>query len=394
MMFDPIELLLFLNSLFHFIYLSLSVALVAFVIWQCRKRKLPNWGMTVLVALVVMLVAWWPVSGYLQHQREIRIAKQRIKTFNEICHKQAYERITKSVADLKWLVLSPPSMVLGGYGVELFYGGSRPKKWARAKVFENGIQMGDRAGAYELRYTYQPESRVFEGSRVVFHGIKQQVVDYQSKEVIAERLNYLYGNNFNRAYVCLGEDWFGDNRAFAERVIGLEDIKSKRRKTPVSYVKAQLIAADIADRVLSERKISELTPPGTSYDVRKKQLMLPDDNVITSIDYELDVVASVERKSQYVIVRLPDDYRRSIPPLKFLLDFRLKDGQELKKVFISIPPEFDWSNGWGFDPADISIAEQEVVIKLMGGKRKSSNYPPYRNEGEYTRQYTFRASLP
>lgn len=334
-------------------------------------------------------------------ESQVATAHARHDAFTDVCYAHAHETVRGMPANVREIYLSLPSPVVGLYDFELFFGLVRPRHWAGAQLIDGPALRGRdyEAGAYELRYTYLPVERVVEGSPVSFKGVRQELFDLQTGEVIAERENYLYGRDFNRSTICIDADWFQGNANFADRLFGYRYRDESPRTPPAErYVKAIQQGSRPVDIELPNYPQQDALPAGTTWNYNDRKVTLRNGGSFHMPSYwnaePLPDLATLETEAGYVFVMLPDGHARNWPLRQLLLFYRDKNGSALKKVFIQIPRFVDWSNGWGMRPQDVSITPAGLQFSVYGRKQRTSQYSDQPNAGHYLMRYDFTAQLP
>lgn len=349
--------------------------------------------------------------------------------FSQICYDQTYEWIKRRAGEVTALSVSPPSNAKSEWGGDAFYSAAGyPKSWGGLpttliQTRESGVQQipsstysesTERAieakptapvikkGSFALRYKYIPEERTIEGDVWKFHGVKQQVVDLATEEVIAERSNYLIGGDFNRSFFCLGANWYRGNDGFADRVLGNRYIEEKTGKRypdpkPEIYLKSILTRTeDVTTKGVINRYENAL-PAGSIHDYNNRVIILPEGEFYMPSYWNqepIPIVGTIEKSDRYVFVMTPDSWMRSEPIRQLLFMYRMKNGDLIKSVYVQIPPGIEWVNGWGINPSEITITDSEITFSLLGRKKSERYITPTVNNGTYLRRYTYSASIP
>jgi hypothetical protein len=321
---------------------------------------------------------------------------------SDLCYRSAGEVIGRKASDVNTLYFSPPSAVKGDWDFELFYGTvDLPRTWGGIAVQMSfpEVQKVRSPGSYEVRYTSLPVQKKIRGTLVTFHGVRQEVVELASGDVIARRENYMWGEDFNRSSLCLGADWYAGNDGFLERVLGARYKERPRVPTPERYVKATLVAAvdetvELKDDWYQQKNA---LPPGSSYDYNSRSITLagggrfymPQFWTNEPIPYAGTIVAA----DHYVFIMLPNGSWQNWPLRQILLAYRDRQGVARKFVYVQIPPVVDWSNGWGMRAADVTVAQDRVQLSIYGKKVRTGEFSDQSNAGRYHRRYTFTAAL-
>jgi hypothetical protein len=349
------------------------------------------------------------IWAHFKEAERLDLVRAQWQEAQALCYERALERVWRPARNLTVLVVSPPSAIRDVYGTELFYGSSSPDRWTARKTVRN-IAHERVDGAYELRYTYLPETREVGGAPVTFRGVHQQVFDLGNKELIAERINFQWGNNFLRGGYCLPSGgltgWYDGNDEFLDRVVGNKyeapgGKETQRRGTPKSFAKATLIGQDNVNVTLANQ---DLKPEGTK------------DVVVGGIAYEYNyyhnpprvqvgaipaivgymrngiapanLMSMTETADGYMVVALPDGGVRNRPPLSVLFVFLSKEVEERGRVYAQIPPGIQWTDGWGFDAKDVVLSEKTIRFSIYGAKKRTGKYSDQGNEGQYLKRYT------
>lgn len=344
------------------------------------------------------------VWGHFSGARELTIIRAQLQEFQEICYENAHETIHRTTQDLKTLVLSPPSNITYAPNRELFFGGIRPDKWAgREIVTSPDTRTG--AGVYELRYTHLPIEREIKGTPTVFHGVHIQIFDREKNEMIAERLNYLWG----AGVYCLGTQelfgWFEGNLDFANRVLG--DRYPRRARGQERHVKAILVGKEDVDVVLKPDAIETKPSGGAWVAVDGTYYILEDQlnrdnkdqvgwnpriaNYLKGAPHSF--ISMAPRKGGYIVMALPHGPVRNRPPLSILFVLLSNEVEEIQRIYVQIPPGIEWTNGWGIDPVDLAASDQTLSFKLYGQKKRVGEYSDQKNEGRYYKRYAYRVEV-
>lgn len=321
--------------------------------------------------------------------------------FTEVCYNQAHETIRRSPKQVRDLYLSPPSSVVGAWEFELFFGRTRPRKWAYARILDAPAAKDQiyEGGTYELRYTYLPVQREVGAKTLTFHGVRQELIELKTGDLIAERENYIWGKDFNRSSFCIDTDWFYGNDNFADRLLGYR-YRDESSRTPTSewYVKAVPHAAQAIDIDLPNYPTQDTLPSGAEWHYNDRRITLRNGSSFgmpgQRNNEPIDGIVTLETDSQYVFVLLPNMSLRNWPLRELLLFYRDKQGKPIKMVFIQIPKFVDWSNGWGMRPQDVQITEDGLRFSVYGRKIRTGQYSDQQNVGHYRMRYDFLAVLP
>lgn len=380
------------------VYVLLALGILGLVLRLSSRETRPR---RLLIALAIVLVP--PVYLYASSSKE---ADQRAATFHgasarfeQVCFERAHETIYAQARLMRELVLTPERGPTGAYGFDLFYGSYRPKTWGSAPITLEA--SGSQEGVFELRYSYLPDKFIERGTEVTFHGMKMEVVDRASGVVLAERLDYLWGGDFNRGSQCLGSSWYADNNAFAERVLGPQSLDYKvagghgRRQQRITQ--ATLTKVEPVDKVLGSDNPRDALPPDSDYDYNNRTIRLKD-GAFKMLGYgnaePIPIVATVSRDGEVTFFMLPQGWVRSRPLRLLLVHQRKSTGEELRNTFVQVPPGVDWSDGWGFDKADVSVSPSKVSFSIYGAKVTDASIPTMYNQGRYRKRFVFEAPLP
>ncbi|MCY0912412.1 hypothetical protein [Massilia antarctica] len=333
-------------------------------------------------------------------RRDIAAAQAQHDSFTNLCSESAHESIKRFPRIVKQIYLSESSKVYGAYGFELFFGVTRARRWAFAELLD-GPAAADRVeapGAYEVRYTYLPVTSNAAGERLQFHGVRQEIIELSTKEVIAERENYIWGKDFNRSSICIDSSWFSGSDNFVDRVLGgrYRD-ESSHVNTPEKYTKARILGSVPVDVKLLDVPSQSTLPPGSVFDYNDRKVTLPNGSSFRMPMYgqgePLPGIATLVDGSDYVFVLLPGGHSRNWPLRQVLLYRRDNAGHPIEKVYVQLPRFVDWSNGWGMRQQDISIENGSVRISVYGMKKRAGEFSDQSNDGRYTMRYDFVAQI-
>jgi len=295
--------------------------------------------------------------------------------------------------------MTPASGPKGAYDFDLFYGASRPQIWGSVPIKLEATDSQE--DTVELRYSYLPEKFVEHGVEVTFHGMKMEVLDHATGAVLAERLDYLWGGDFNRGAQCLGSDWYADNRAFAERVLGprspeFSAVEGHGRRQQ-QIVQATLVRVEDVDKAIGSDNPKDALPPGSEYDYNNRTIRLRDGS-FKMLGYRnaepIPIVATVSEGEQIAFFMLPQGWLRNRPLHLLQIHQRRKTGEELRNTYVQIPPSVDWQDGWGFDKADATATQEVVSFAVYGSKVSDASTPSIYNQGRYRKRFVFEAPLP
>ncbi len=226
-----------------------------------------------------------------------------------------------------------------------------------------------------------------------------EIVAKVDDRVLAERLDYLWGEDFNRGAQCLGSSWFDDNTAFAERVLGPKALQSRlaegRGSRQHRIVKAVLVKTEDVDRTLGGDNQQDALPPGSQYDYNNRTIRLKGGSFRMlgyGNDEPIPIVATTSQEQEVSFFMLPQGWLRNHPIRLLLINTRMETGEELRNTFVQVPPGVNWQNGWGFDKADVSTSLSKVSFAIYGEKDKSTR--AFYNQGRYRKRYVFEAPWP
>lgn len=364
-----------------------------------RKRELTLIYRLLLVAIFLGLSA----CAHAPNDRHTEESRLILEELSDVCYSYAHESIYRTVRDVRALLTSMPSPIRSRWGGDVFFSNAGPpKSWGGMPTQTFGYG-GSTDRAYELRYTYTPIERYVLGKKVIFHGVNQQIFDFSTNELMAERSNYIFGGDFNRGRSCLGASWYGGNDSFAERVLGpryLDQKTGKRQpdRKPETYVKSRLVKIEnIETRGATTVRSVDALPVGSEYDYNHRTIRLPAGSFYMPSyrnQEPIPIVETIEMPEHYVFVMLPDGWMRSESIRQLLFMYRTKTGELVKSLFVQIPPGYDWTNGWGINPGDIDITDAQITFRLLGKKKVVSEFGyPTRNRGEYFKRYTYVVDL-
>jgi len=374
-----------------------TVAIAA--MWWALRGERP-WRQKAWRALPVVLVfGFMPARMVWDGLLGTKIFLTVNEQFEHLCYEQAYERIGARPQMLNELVVTPEKGPSGAYGFDLFFGSSRPRTWGSVPVV--AATAAGAEGAVELRYTYLPQKYEELGRETVIHGVKIEVRDLSDGSVLAERLNFLWGNDFNRGAECLGASWYHDNQAFVERVIGPQSkefrVAEGHGRRQQQFTKASLVRSEPVDKELRDSSDAEALPPGSKYDYNNRTIHLQDGE-FKMLGYgnaePIPIVATVSQGDRILFVLLPQGFLRNRPARQLLIHQRTRSGEELSNTFVQVPPGVHWQDGWGFDKEDVNVAAGKLTFSMYGEKVRSSSAPAHDNRGRYRRRYVFEAALP
>jgi hypothetical protein len=235
----------------------------------------------------------------------------------------------------------------------------------------------------------------------VIHGVKIEVRDLSNGLVLAERLNFLWGNDFNRGAECLGSAWYQDNQAFVERVIGPQSkefrVAEGQGRRQQRFVKASLVRSESVDKELTNSSDADALPPGSKYDYNNRTIHLRG-GAFRMLGYgnaePIPIVATVSHEDRVLFLMLPHGFLRNRPARLLLIHQRKPTGEELSNTFVQLPPGVQWQGGWGFDKEDVSLAAGKLGFAIYGERVRSGSEPTHDNRGRYRRRYVFEAALP
>ncbi len=366
----------------------LTLTLISVAVWVFYAVRRPWFRAVFLAAIVAIFVLPRLQSDIVRHESQV--------AFERLCYERASEEIIRTSRAVKDLIMLPERGPKGAYEFDLFYGASRPKRWGSS--FVSMESSAKEAGAYEVRHTYLPEMRSIWGTDIVFHGVRIDIYDRTSGQLMGTRTNFQWGMDFNRGQVCLGSDWFDDNQSFIERVIGpryleLAEAEYLRRMNR-RFERARLEAVDEVDVAIPYLTTEALLPAGSKFDYNNRTIWLPNGSfrMMTFSGAEpIPIVATVVLDSQYVFAMLPQGFMQNRPPRQMMFNYRTSAGEHLRDVIALIPPGIDWSPGWGIDPKDIRVEQSRIVFKLLGDKVSGASAG--RNDGTYRKKYTLVLDL-
>ncbi|HVE53736.1 MAG TPA: hypothetical protein VNB23_10190 [Ramlibacter sp.] len=239
--------------------------------------------------------------------------------------------------------------------------------------------------------------KVGEGKhQVLIHRTKIEVIEPLLGKVLAERVDVLMGPDFNRANLCLASDWYKDNAAFLETVLGPRYIdgptdmwQSRFRQQPV---KARLVATDAVDKALRTSSTREIVPGDYDYNGRRIRLPGGEFKMLLYGNAEpVPILAVLEQEDRYVFLMLPNADLRDRPLRVILVQERKKDGTEIASTYVQVPPGLDWRGGWGFDRGETRWSQRKLQFALYGNKAEGKAYDA---AGRYRTRYAYEATLP
>lgn len=331
-------------------------------------------------------------------RREIADAQNEHDAFTKLCSQSAHESIKRTALGVRKIYLSKSSDVIGAYGFELFFGVNRAQHWASAELLDGPVPdlQINTSGAYEVRYTHIPVTAMVGEKTLKFHGVRQEIIELSTKEVIAERENYIWGMDFNRSTICLSPGWFSGNNSFVDRIIGYR-YRDEHLHTPIpeKYIKASILGSTPVTVELRDIPIQTALPPGAVSNYNDRKVILPDGGSFSMPSYfngePLPGITTLEDESSYIFVMLPNGHLRNWPLRQILLFRRDKSGKPLEKIYVQLPAFVDWSNGWGVRAEDFSLQNGTVRISVYGKKKRTKNFSDQENNGHYTMRYDFVA---
>lgn len=380
------------------LYIVLAVGLVGLVFrLSSHKTRRRNASLSALIVLIPIGYLYGSASIETDHKTEL--FHKASARFQQLCFERAHEAIRARAQTVRELVMTPERGPIGAYELDLFFGSGRPKTWGSAPI--TPIASGAQEGILEIRYSYLPETFIEHGTKVTFHGMKIEVVNLSDDSVLAERLDYLWGTDFNRGSQCLGSSWYADNKAFLERVLGPQSLDYRvaeghgRRQQRIT--KAALVKVEDVDKVLGSDNPRDALPPGSDYDYNNRTIRLKGGS-FKMLGYgnaePIPIVASTLTDDGITFFMLPQGWLRNRPLHLLLIHQRTATGEELRNTFIQVPPGSDWESGWGFDKGDVSVSPSRVSFSVYGARAKDKATPTMYNQGRYRKRYVFEAPLP
>ena len=149
--------------------LLFGIAVLVVVGYASKREKLLR-NESIALAILVSPFVWAHFSG----ANRLAVIKAQMQEFRSVCYGKAFERIHRRAENLKTLVLSPKSNIMGAWEFELFFGKTRPEKWGGMPVVASPPDI-DLVGAYEMSYTYLPEERAILDTPTLFRGVRQEI---------------------------------------------------------------------------------------------------------------------------------------------------------------------------------------------------------------------------
>lgn len=334
---------------------------------------------------------------------QIRVAQVNHDHFTDLCYRSAHEWIARTPERVNTIYMSPSSKIVGSYGFELFFGASLPRKWANAELVIGPPPQKDEYAkhVYEVRYTHIPVYQSTASGSLKFNGVRQQVVDLQKNEVIAERENYMWGTDFNRSSICTGGSWYADNNNFVDRVLGYRyRDESHNELVPDRHIKAKSIGiVTVKVELKHQNDYAAGLPHGAFFDYNKNRSVTLSSGDVFYVPHSgqepMPLFGSMENETEFAFVHFADGSPHTWPVRQLLLFRRDKRGKAIERIFIQLPRSVDWSNGWGYKVNEISIRDGIFYFSLYGKRRyMRDGYQALQNVGEFTQRYDFSASLP
>jgi hypothetical protein len=370
------------------------IATVLWLLWLAISRPSTSAKKVIVGSMVLLPIAALFVNSWLQR----RALGELPGLFHALCFENAYERINEKAGPVQALTMIPDRGPQGAYEFDLFYGTSRPTEWNHAPVGSNPI-AGE--GSYEVKHTYLPQLYKLYREEVILHGVKIEIFDRATGRLLADRLNFHWGNDYNRGLHCLGYAWYFDNWAFVERVLGPQDFRFRRAeghgRVGQEFVRARLSKVEnirTALRGWDAARDSEVLPAGSyNYNDRKITLENASFSMVGGSE-PLPIVAWRKVGRANVILMLPNGWRRDTPPTQLMLHFRRPSGEEVANVIALIPSGEQWQSGWGVRPYDLVVKDGYVEIALYGNKVPAEDSPSAYNQGTYLSRYVFEIPLP
>lgn len=333
-------------------------------------------------------------------QRDMAIAHAREDNFTRLCYKSAHEMIKRTPDKVTRIYLSRKSDIHGLYGSELFFNQVRPTRWAYAELLDTDVSADGpgHAGAYEVRYSAIEAQPFADGVEVKYHGVRQQIFEMQSGELIAERENYIWGQDFSRGVTCMGYDWERGNSEFVDRVLGYRyRDEGTSPLVPESHVRARGVGTTAAKIALLKDRSEATLPPGATEDYNTRTITLANGSkayMTTFFNQEpVPRLATLVDGDDDVFVLSPGGWRTIWPLRQILLVRRDKMGKLIQKVYIQLPLYVNSKGEWGVRQKDITL-EQGVLRMRVYGDIQPPGKVGRANVDTYMMQYDFVADIP
>lgn len=331
-------------------------------------------------------------------------SRKYLDVFSQVCYEHAHEWIKRKAGSVTTLAVSPSSQVSNKWNGDLFYStGTPPRSWRGIPTLsESPPASSGNPGSFALRYIYVPETRTVDKEILTIHGVRMQIVDLVTNEVIAERSNYLFGGDFNRAFYCLSANWYSGNDDFANRVLGHRYIDTKTGEQlpdpkPEIYLKSTLIRTDD----VSIKGVIDLPqkalPAGSTWDYDHRTITLPAGRFGMPSYWNsepIPIAGTIEMPDYYVFILTPDGWMRSRPIRQLLFMYRKRNGDLMKSIYVQIPPGIEWGDGWGINPSEVTVTDRDITFSLLGRKKAVPYSSPTVNKGTYQRRYIYSVGIP
>lgn len=372
------------------VYWGSAIAALRWAVRGDRSAKSKAWrGVSVALAF-----GFLPMQGIYTKAVNMRQFEAAHARFHELCYGEAHERIFEKPHHARTIIMNPASGPRGGYGFDLFYGGARPSTWGSMPVLPAGSPATD--GSIEVRYTDEPVKFGRGEQEVLIHRVRIEVIEPFLGKVLAERVDFLMGSDFNRANQCLASTWYKDNDAFLERVLGARYTSGLRNPWQTSgrrqSVQARLVSTEDVDKTLKTPSTHDIVPG--VYDYGKRTIRLPG-GAFQMLLYRnaepVPIIAVLEQEDRYVFLMLPHGELSNWPLRVLLVQERKKDGEEIASTFVQIPPGLDWRDGWGFERAEARWSQRKLQFTLYGNKAEGE---AHLGSGRYGTRYAYEVALP
>jgi hypothetical protein len=332
-------------------------------------------------------------------QRDLAIAYAREDNFTRLCYQSAHETIKRIPDKVTKIYLSRLSDIYGLHDSELFFNRVRPSRWAYAELLDIDVPTGIPGvpGAYEVRYSAIKAQPFADGMDVKYYGVRQQIFEVQSGELIAERENYVWGQDFSRGRTCIGYDWENGNSEFVDRVLGYRyRDKTKSLLVPESYVRARGVGITAAKISLLKDRSEATLPPGAIEDYNKRTITLAGGSKVRMTTFfnqePVPRLATLRDGNDYVFVLSPGGWQTASPLRKILLIRYDRIGKLIQKVYVQLPLYVDSKDGWGVRQKYVTLEQGVLRIRVYGDIRPLE--PRRANIDTYMMQYDFVADIP